>query len=142
VVPVDSEAAWARVGEQIARAWENVEKRVQNTIQDSKRDKVNPWLEQTQWLPYLVGMERPNLLACVKEPVTEPNPRKKEEAEPVEAAIWAAIGGLAQFSQASVMDQIGVFVQLEAIRTEKHQTQFQPLQPYIDKDAVIKHVRP
>jgi hypothetical protein len=47
-----------------------------------------------------------------------------------------------QFSQASVINQIGVFVRLEAIRTEKHQTQFQLLQLYIDKDAIVKHVRP
>jgi len=49
-------------------------------------------------LPYLVGIERPDLLACVEEPITDANPRKDEEAEPVEAAIWAAIDGLARFS--------------------------------------------
>jgi hypothetical protein len=74
-------------------------------------------------LPYLVGMERPDLLACVEEPVTEPDPRK-EEAEPVEAAIWTAMDGLARFSQTSVINRIGVFVRLEAIRTKKHQTRF------------------
>jgi hypothetical protein len=142
VVPVDGEAAWAQVGEQIARAWEGIEKRAQNTIQDGERDEVSPWLERAQWLPYLVGMERPDLLACVEEPVAIPDPRKDEEAEPVEAAIWAAMDGLARFSQASVIDRIGVFVRLEAIRTEKHQTRFQPLQPYMDKDAIVKHVRP
>jgi superfamily II DNA helicase RecQ len=141
-VPVDGEAAWAQVGEQMARAWEGIEKRAQNTIQDGERDEVNPWLERTQWLPYLVGMERPVLLACVEEPVTEPDPRKEEEAEPVEAAIWTAMDGLARFSQTSVIDRIGVFVRLEAIRTEKHQTRFQPLQPYMDKEAIVKHVRP
>jgi len=141
-VPVDGDAAWAQVGEQMAKAWENIEKRAQNTIQDGERDEVNPWLERTQWLPYLVGMERPDLLACVEEPVTDADPRKDEEAEPVEAAIWAAMDGLARFSQASVIDRIGVFVRLEAIRTEKHQTRFQPLQPYMDKDAIVKHVRP
>ena len=41
--------------------------------------------------------------------------------------------GVARFSQASVIYWIGVFVRLEAIRTEKHQTRFQPLQPYIDE---------
>ena len=122
VVPVDGEAAWAQVGEQMARAWESIEKRAQNTIQGGERDEVNPWLERTQWLPYLVGMERPDLLACVEEPVANADPRKDEEAEPVEAAIWAAMDGLARFSQASVIDRIGVFVRLEAIRTEKHQT--------------------
>jgi hypothetical protein len=141
-VPVNRQAAWARVGEQMARAWENVEKRAQNTIQDGERDEVNPWLERTQWLPYLVGIERPNLLACIEEPVSKPNLQKDEEAEPVEAAIWTAMDGLARFSQASVINQIGVFVRLEAIRTEKHQTRFQPLQPYMDKDAIVKHMRP
>jgi hypothetical protein len=38
-------------------------------------------------LLYLVGIERPNLLVYVEEPVTKPNPRKEEEAELVEAAI-------------------------------------------------------
>jgi hypothetical protein len=60
----------------------------------------------------------------------------------VEAAIWAAMDGLARFSQSSVVEQVSVFVRLEAIRTEKHQTRFQPLQPYIDKDAIVKHMRP
>ncbi|RYO48247.1 hypothetical protein AA0116_g12773 [Alternaria tenuissima] len=87
-------------------------------------------------------MERPDLLACVKEPVADADPRKDEAAEPVEAAIWAAMDGLARFSQASVMDRIGVFVRLEAIRTEKHQTRFQPLQPYMDEQSIVEHVRP
>jgi superfamily II DNA helicase RecQ len=64
------------------------------------------------------------LLACVKEPVADADPRKDKEAKPVEAAIWTAIDRLVQFSQASIINQIGVFVQLEAIRTKKHQTQF------------------
>ena len=70
---------------------------------------------------YLVGIERPKLLACIKEPVAEPNPRQEEQqAEPVEAAMWAAIEGLARLSQASVIHRISVFVRLEAIQTEKH----------------------
>jgi hypothetical protein len=75
-------------------------------------------------LPYLVGIERPDLLACVEEPVSDADPRKDEEAKPVEAAIWAAMDRLVRFSQASVINQIGVFVRLEAIRTKKHQTRF------------------
>jgi hypothetical protein len=120
VVSGNGEAAWARVGKQMARAWESIERRAQNTIQDGERDEVNPWLERTQWLLYLVGMERPDLLACVEEPVSDADPRKDEEAELVEAAIWAAMDGLVQFSQASVINWIGVFVRLEAICTEKH----------------------
>ncbi|KAG9375908.1 hypothetical protein A1F94_013652 [Pyrenophora tritici-repentis] len=135
-------AAWARVGEQMAKAWADIEKRAQTTIQEGERDEVNPWLERTQWLPYLVGMERPDLLACIEEPVAEPDARQEQQAEPVEAAIWAAMDGLARFSQASIIDRIGVFIRLEAIRTEMHQTRFQPLQPYMDKNAIVKHTRP
>jgi hypothetical protein len=86
VVP-NGDAAWAQVGEQMAKAWANVETRAQNTIQAGERNEVNPWLERTQWLPYLVGMERPELMACVEEPVAEPNPRQEQQAEPVEAAM-------------------------------------------------------
>jgi hypothetical protein len=41
-VPVNGSAAWACVGEQMAKAWEKVEKQVNKTIQDSKHDEVNP----------------------------------------------------------------------------------------------------
>jgi superfamily II DNA helicase RecQ len=137
-----SQAAWAQVGKQMARVWESMEKRAQDTIQEGEKDEVNPWLERTQWMPYLVGMERPALLACMERPVASPDPGQESEAEPVEAAIWAAMDGIARFSQSSVVEQVGVFVRLEAIRTEKHQTRFQPLQPYMDKDAIVKHTRP
>ncbi|KAL1643247.1 hypothetical protein SLS61_009346 [Didymella pomorum] len=142
VVTVDSDAAWALVGEQMARAWANVETRAENTIQQGEKDEVNPWLERTQWLPYLVGMERPELMACIEEPVAEPDAKQEQQTEPVEAAMWAAMEGLARFSQASVIHRIGVFVRLEAIRTEKHQTRFRPLQPYMDEKSIVEHVRP
>ncbi|KAF7564171.1 telomere-linked helicase 1, partial [Pyrenophora tritici-repentis] len=103
-------------GQQHGREWRadgqgvaDIEKRAQTTIQEGERDEVNPWLERTQWLPYLVGMERPDLLACIEEPVAEPDARQEQQAEPVEAAIWAAMDGLARFSQASIIDRIGVF---------------------------------
>ena len=141
-VPIDGNAAWTQVGEQMAKAWANVETRTQNTIQAGEKDEVNPWLERTQWLPYLMGMNRPDLLACIEEPVAEPDPRGEEESEPVELAIWAAMDELARFSQTSVINRVGVFVRLEAIRTEKHQTRFQPLQPYMDEKAIVEHARP
>jgi hypothetical protein len=46
--PTDGSAAWARVGEQMAKAWENIEKRANKTIQEGEMDKVNPWVERTQ----------------------------------------------------------------------------------------------
>jgi hypothetical protein len=67
VVPVGGDAAWAQVGEQMAKAWANVKTLAQNTIQTGEKDEVNPWVERTQWLPYLVGIERPELMACVEE---------------------------------------------------------------------------
>jgi hypothetical protein len=75
----------------MAKAWANIETRAQNTIQEGERDEVNPWLERTQWLPYLVGIERPELIACIEEPVAELDPRGRhrdeQRAEPVEAAM-------------------------------------------------------
>ncbi|KAK7178449.1 hypothetical protein PSPO01_15497 [Paraphaeosphaeria sporulosa] len=64
----------------------------------------------------LVGMERPELLASVEEP--------KAKEEP------------------SVIHRICIFVRLEAIRTEKHQTRFTPLQPYMDEKSISDHARP
>jgi hypothetical protein len=33
-------------------------------------------------------------------------------------------------------------MQLEAIRTKKHQKLFHPLQPYIDEVSIVKHAQP
>jgi hypothetical protein len=52
------------------------------------------------------------------------------------------MAGLTRLSQTSVIERVGVFVRLEAIRTKKHQTRYQPLQPYMDKEAIVKHTRP
>jgi hypothetical protein len=90
---LNSQAAWAQVGDQMARVWESMGKRAQDTIQEGEKDEVNPWLERTQWMPYLVGMGRPALLACIEQPVANPDPEQEREAEPVEAAIWAAMDG-------------------------------------------------
>jgi hypothetical protein len=59
--------------------------------------------------------------------VAEPSPRQEQQEEPVEAAMWVALEGLARFSQASVIHRVGLFMRFEAIRTERQQTRFQPL---------------
>jgi hypothetical protein len=71
----------------MAKAWDNVEKRANKTIQEGEKDEVNPWVERTQWLPYLVGMEQADLMACIEKPVAEPDPRSNNKGEPIEAAI-------------------------------------------------------
>jgi hypothetical protein len=38
-------------------------------------------------LLYLVGIERPKLLVCIKEPIAKASPQKIDRAELVEAAI-------------------------------------------------------
>jgi hypothetical protein len=86
-MPTDSSTAWVHVGEQMAKAWENIKKQANKTIQEGERDEVNPWVERIQWLPYLVGIERADLLACIEEPVAEPNPRSNDKAEPIEVAV-------------------------------------------------------
>jgi hypothetical protein len=44
-------------------------------------------VEQTQWLLYLVGIDRLKLMACIEEPIAELDPRKEQQAEPVEVAL-------------------------------------------------------
>jgi hypothetical protein len=74
--------------------------------------------------------------------VAEPDPRIDNEGEPMVAAVWVAMAGLTHFSQTLAIKRVGVFVRPEAIRTEKHQTWSQPLQQYMDKEAIVKHTRP
>lgn len=48
VVPIDNNAAWTQIGEKMAEAWANIERRRKDTIQAGERDEVSPWLERTQ----------------------------------------------------------------------------------------------
>lgn len=50
------EALWAQVHSRIAARWVEIEKKAQNTIQEGEKVEVNPWLERTQWHPYLSGL--------------------------------------------------------------------------------------
>jgi hypothetical protein len=81
-------------------------------------------------------------MACIKKPVAKPDLRSNEKVEPVEAAIWEAMVRLMRSSQMSVIERVGVFIGLEVIQTEKHQTQYQLLQLYMDQDAIVNHMRP
>jgi hypothetical protein len=103
-------------------------------IQEGQSDEVNPWLERAGWQSYLVGLDRTQLVQCVSAP--------DEETEPVYAVIWQVMDELVKYCQYSVIHRVGVFVRLEAIRTEKHQTRYQPLQPYMDAEGMVKYSRP
>jgi hypothetical protein len=66
-------------GRGMAMAWAD---KAATTIQDGETDEASPWLEQTGWQPYLMGLERPDLLTSIEEPsIEEPSieePRKNE----------------------------------------------------------------
>jgi hypothetical protein len=73
---------------------------------------------------------------CIKVLVTNADLRKNEEAEPLVAAVWAAISVLARSSQASVSDWAGLFVRLETVRMENRQTKFQVMQESMDNVVI------
>jgi hypothetical protein len=59
-------------------------------------------------------------MACIEKLVAEPDRRSDSDGEPIEAAIWATMARLTRFSETSAIERVGMFVLLEAIRTEKH----------------------
>ncbi|KAK5131785.1 hypothetical protein LTR16_000418, partial [Cryomyces antarcticus] len=128
------EEIWAKLRQKLIATRTSIEDKARSTIQEGELDEVNPWLERAQWHRYLVGLERPELMSCVEEPV--------KEEEPVEAVVWETMDGLVRFCQQSVQARVGVFVRMEAIRTEKHQTRYQPLQPYMDEKGLGDYSRP
>ncbi|GME35790.1 uncharacterized protein LTHEOB_12917 [Neofusicoccum parvum] len=87
--------ATARAWDRANKNWEGLEKRARATIEDGEKDEVSPWLDRTQWLPYLARLDRDDLLASIEEPNTNPDGPE----EPVAAAIWKAIDDVAHISQ-------------------------------------------
>ena len=138
---VIGEVLWDRVCEKAMMRWAEVEKKNRETIQEVQTNEANPWLERTGWSKYLRELNRPELLESIREPNDDPD-AEEGEREAVEGAIWKAMGEVAEIGQASTVNRIGVSVRLEAIRTEKHQTRYQPLQPYQDEGAIKDRVQP
>jgi superfamily II DNA or RNA helicase len=126
------------------RAWARADRRyneiqAQETIAEGEKDEVNPWLRRTGWSAYLAGFEREDLLQSVREP--DPDAEEESEQEPVEAVIWKAMEDVAVASQKTVKDS-GIMVRMHAIRTEKEQVRYEPLQPYWNEKDVRRRCRP
>jgi hypothetical protein len=68
---------------------------------------VNPWLERTQWVTYLEGMERASLLALLADPDAEQAPQ--------EALIKTAVQEMIKLCQQSISTTAGIFVRFQAI---------------------------
>nr|ATA58079.1 DNA helicase [Neofusicoccum umdonicola]ATA58208.1 DNA helicase [Neofusicoccum umdonicola] len=121
--------------------WEELEKRARVTIEDGEKDEVSPWLDRTQWLPYLARLNRDELLASIEEPNTNPDRRPEEGEEPVAAAIWKVMEEVARIGQQAATQRVGIFIRMELMRTEKHQNRYHPLQPYMEENAVADRSR-
>lgn len=130
----DRVTAWELGRREMNKAWVGIKEKEQRIIQEGGKNEVNPWLERTGWQTYLQGFDREELIASVSNP--------DAETEPVATVISDAMNSLIQHCQQSVISRVGIFVRLEAIRTEKHQTMYQPLQAYMNPKGMGNYSRP
>ena len=97
-------------------------------------------------MPYLSSYSRLFLLALIEMPEpllneTQPVLSATMADEQAIRVIWHTMGEIGRLSQ-QALGQVGISVRLEAIRTEKHQTQYRPLESYQDLDMIVQHIRP
>jgi hypothetical protein len=134
----------SRIWEQASQQYAEYEKKAAEWIQQGHVDEANPWLRRTGWVSYLDSFSSTQLLEYIDMPTMDDAMDPSPIADPNECAIqaiWTAMGQVGQISQQSVI-HTGVFVRMEAIRTERHQTRYQPLEAYQDPETVIERVRP
>jgi len=132
------QAAWNQLYSQASIQWRALMVKTHSTIQEGAADEVNPWLERTGWLKYLIGLDRQELMASIAEPdcsIQAITPQAIQQLYPnldiaIEGVIWLAMDGLVRHCHETIKYRAGVFMCMEAIRTEKHQTKYQPLKPY------------
>ena len=140
-----SERAWEKAWSRANDYWDSMQEEVNSKIHKGAADEVSPWLKRTGWIEYLEGCDRDDLLESIREPKIaeddDHDDRRDEEIKAVEIAIWQAMAEVAEISQTTVT-QSGVMLRLEAIRTEMHQTRYQPLQPYQDASRINRRCRP
>ncbi|QGA18638.1 hypothetical protein EYB26_006323 [Talaromyces marneffei] len=132
------------IWDQATRQYAEYEKQAAERIQQGHIDEANPWLRRTGWVPYLHSFSSTQLLEYIDMPAMDDQIDQSPIADPNECAIqaiWTATGQVGQISQQSIM-HTGVFVRMEAIRTERHQTRYQPLEAYQDPETMTERVRP
>ncbi|KAI4192651.1 MAG: hypothetical protein LQ350_008599 [Teloschistes chrysophthalmus] len=105
-----------------------------HTIERTEKNEVNPWLERSGWHRYLKGLDPLKLMESVEDP--------DEETEPVLCTIWKAMDQMIRHCQQTVIERVGLFIRMEAVRTEKHQTRYYPLQGNMNAQTFGRYSRP
>jgi superfamily II DNA helicase RecQ len=133
---VGSTDSWEGLQERAHQVYKEKMRKSRETIEEGEEDDVNPWLSRTKWHKYLQKPNPKDMIASVTAPSTDP-----EKPEPYETVVWKAMTDVAQISQMTV-SKAGVFVRMEAVRSEKHQTRYTPLETYWDPDEIARRVQP
>lgn len=137
--PEDDEGptkAWQDLQDRAHEAYEEKIRQSKERIEEGEGDDVNPWLSRTKWHKYLKKPNPTDMIASVAAPSTDP-----EKPEPYETVIWKAMTEVAQISQMTV-SKAGVFLRMEAVRSEKYQTRYMPLETYWDPEEINRRVQP
>ena len=129
VVPI-----WEQVEQTLEKRRQTIERQEQRIINEGDTRDTNAWLERAGWHCYLNGLDREKLLESIETP--------DEETEPVLATVWHAMDEMIHHCQETVLHRVGLFVRMEVIRTEQHQTRYHPLQAYMDERAIREYSRP
>jgi superfamily II DNA helicase RecQ len=132
--PDERDDGWRLATDTMEAAIQAVQEEERRMIVQGDTDEVNPWLNRAGWHTYLAGLDRVWLLECVEAP--------DDKSEPSLVKIWDAMERLVQVCQRSVASRVGVFVRLEAIRTEANQTRFVPLQAYMHEAELSRYAKP
>ena len=128
IVPI-----WQQAKEAMAQAWQAADEKEARIVAEGEASEVNPWVERAGWHRYLVGLDREQLSCSIARP--------EENQEPVAECIWSTVERMARHCQETATSRVGHFVRMEAIRTEKHQTKYHPLQPYQNAKSFGDYIR-
>jgi hypothetical protein len=125
-----SHIVWPQLWDEAGEKFE--QRRKIDVVRDSAIDEVNPWLRRTGWIPFLRGCSMADLLTSIQKP---------DEEDSLARFIWDAVGKVAAQSQQTVA-QSGVMLRFEAVRTEREQVRYHPLEPYRNRSTIEERCRP
>ena len=116
------------------QAMERVKDQRRRLIAEAPFNEPSLWLKRVGWVKRLEGLDRDELVSSVREP--EP------DTELIATLIWRAMDEMIRECQQTVIEYAGIFIRMEAIRTESKQTNYHPLQAYMNERAIRDYSRP
>jgi hypothetical protein len=128
-----------RIKQEIDQKIDAIVRRAKETIKESSRTEVSPWLHTTGWVKHLQGYPPQELMSLARLPVAETENLGLTGDEKVVYTVCENFESMIDFAQASVLRRVNGFTRFEANRKKRHEEPVNPFNARLKPDSMQRY---